>query len=133
VSAARVVFGFGPGWHEKEFNPRTGARWRWLSERGELPFSPPTSSGFALHLEGESPLKYFSRASRLTVRVADRVVFSEALSSDFSLRIPLPPSTGPIVLETDQTYVPAERGWRRTGDRRHLGLRIFKVELRPVP
>ena len=59
-------------------------------------------------------------------------MFSEALSSDFSLTIPLPPSTGPIVLETDQTYVPAEHGWRRTADRRHLGLRIFKVELRPA-
>ena len=132
ASAGRVVFGFGPGWHEQEFNPRTGARWRWLSERGELPFSPPTSPGLALHVKGESPLKYFSRASRLTVRAADRVVFSEALSSDFSLTIPLPPSTGPIVLETDQTYVPAEHGWRRTADRRHLGLRIFKVELRPA-
>jgi hypothetical protein len=133
ASSRRVVFGFGAGWHEQEFNPRTGARWRWLSERGELPFSPPTSSGLALHLEGESPLKYFSRASHLTVRAADRVVFSDALSSDFSLTIPLPPATGPIVLETDQTYVPAEHGWRRTADRRHLGLRIFKVELRPAP
>jgi hypothetical protein len=131
ASARRVVFGVGAGWHEQEFNPRTGLRWRWLSERGELSFRSPTSSALTLHLEGESPLKYFSRASHLTVRVGDRVVFSEVLSSDFSLTIPLPPSTGPIVLETDQTYVPAEHGWRRTADQRHLGLRIFKVELRP--
>lgn len=130
ASARRVVFGFGVGWHEQEFNPRTGVHWRWLSERGELPFGSPTSSGLALYLKGESPLKYFSRASRLTVRAGDGVVFSEALSSEFSLTIPLPPSAGPIVLETDQVYVPAERGWRRTADRRHLGLRIFKVELR---
>ena len=130
ASARRVVFGFGAGWHEQEFNPRTGVRWRWLSERGELPFRSPTSSALTLHLEGESPLKYFSRASRLTVRAGDRLVFSDALSSDFSLTIPLPPSAGPVVLETDQTYVPAEHGWRRTADQRHLGLRIFKVELR---
>ncbi len=131
ASARRVVFGFGGGWHEQEFNPRTGLRWRWLSGRGELPFRSPTTSALRLHVEGESPLKSFSRASHLTVRAGDRVVFSEALSSDFSLTIPLP-STGPIVLETDQTYVPAEHGWRRTADRRHLGLRIFKVELRPA-
>jgi hypothetical protein len=35
----------------------------------------------------------------------------------------------PIVLETDQVYAPADRS-RRTADRRHLGLRIFKCELK---
>jgi hypothetical protein len=133
VSRSRPIFGFGNGWHELEFNPRTGARWRWLSERGELPFRSPAESALTLHLEGESPLKYFSRASHLIVRSGDRVVFSEVLSSDFSLTIQVPPSSGPLVLETDQTYVPAEHGWRRTADRRHLGLRIFKCELRLAP
>jgi hypothetical protein len=59
------------------------------------------------------------------------VVFDDTISSDFSITVQLPAGAGPIVLETDQVYVPAERGWRRTADRRHLGLRIFKVELRP--
>ena len=36
VSATRPIVGFGDGWQEQEFNPRTGLRWRWLSERGEL-------------------------------------------------------------------------------------------------
>jgi hypothetical protein len=133
VSRSRPLLGFGDGWHEQEFNPRTGARWRWLSGRGELPFRSPAESALTLHLEGESPLKYFSRASHLTVRSGDRVVFSDVLSSDFSLTIPVPPSSGPLVVETDQTYVPAEHGWRRTADRRHLGLRIFKCELRLAP
>jgi hypothetical protein len=35
----------------------------------------------------------------------------------------------PVVFETDQVWVPAERS-RRTQDRRHLGLRIFKCEIR---
>jgi hypothetical protein len=35
----------------------------------------------------------------------------------------------PIVLETDQVFAPADRS-RRTGDQRHLGLRIFKCELK---
>ena len=133
VSRDRPILGFGEGWHELEFNPRTGVQWRWLSERGELPFRSPTPSGLSLHVEGESPIKYFSRGSRLTVRVGDRVVFNQVLSSDFALTIPLPEATEPLVLETDQTYVPAERGWRRTADRRHLGLRIFKCELRRGP
>ena len=36
ASAGAIAVGFGDGWHEQEFNPRTGVRWRWLSERGEL-------------------------------------------------------------------------------------------------
>ena len=52
---------------------------------------------------------------------------------DFSIDVPIEARAGaspePIVLETDQIYVPAERS-RRTQDRRHLGLRIFKCELR---
>ena len=125
VSAARPIVGFGDGWHEQEFNPRTGMRWRWLSERGELRVRAP-SSRVTLHLEGESPRPYFSRGSRLVVRSGGRVVFDEMLSSDFSRDIPIGDSGPPIVLETDQTYVPAEKS-SRTQDRRRLGLRLFKV------
>jgi hypothetical protein len=134
ASPARVLFGFGDGWHEQELNPRTGARWRWLSERGEIRLSSRPTDPLMLHLEGESPLKYFSRGSRLKVRSGDQVYFGEVLSSDFSVTVQLPPGVGPIVLETDQVYVPAEHRslWRRLADRRHLGLRIFKVQLRPA-
>lgn len=130
---ARSVFGFGAGWHEPEFNPRTGVRWRWLSERGEIRFRGIAQPAI-LHLEGESPRKYFPRDSLLVVRRGDRVIFDSPLSTDFSLDIPLANSTNlespdSIVLETDQTYVPAERS-RRSQDRRHLGLRIFNVQVR---
>jgi hypothetical protein len=127
-----IVFGFGDGWHEQELNPRTGARWRWLSERGEIRVGSHLSGALQLHIAGESPLKYFSRGSRLKIRSGDQVLFDEVLAEDFSVTVPLRAPTGSIVLETDQVYVPAERGWRRTADRRHLGLRIFKVELRPT-
>jgi hypothetical protein len=133
ASPARVLFGFAGGWHEQELNPRTGARWRWLSERGELQLGSRSISPLRLHVEGESPLKYFSRGSRLKIRSGDQVVFDDVLSSDFSVTVHLPAGAGPIVLETDQVYVPAERRslWRRLADRRHLGLRIFKVDLHP--
>jgi hypothetical protein len=145
ASSQRPVFGFGDGWHEQEFNPLTGLRWRWLSERGELRIKanprtfqanaiPPHAIGpLTLHLEGESPRTYFSRGSRLIVRSGDRGVFEASLASDFSLNIPIPNAGESIVLETDQVFVPADRSWRRSADRRHLGLRIFKCELRAAP
>jgi len=144
ASALRPIAGFGEGWQEQEFNPRTGLRWRWLSERGELrarmPFKelPPDRREYPaalLHLEGESPLTYFSHGSTLTVRVGPRVVLTRLLNADFSLDVPLddPLETAPIVLETDQVFSPADRGWRKSADRRHLGLRIFKAEIRVAP
>jgi hypothetical protein len=141
VSSARPIFGYGEGWHEQEFNPRTGLRWRWLSEKGELRLRMPAARA-RLHLEGESPLTYFPRGSRLVVRAGRAVVFDKTLAAEFSLDIPIDAeagllSTGPwteetISLETDQVFAPADRS-RRSADRRHLGLRIFKCELRPAP
>jgi hypothetical protein len=130
ASATRPLLGFGAGWHEQEFNPRTGMRWRWLSERGELVMrAPPSAARVTLHLEGESPRTYFPRGSRLVVRSGDRVLFDEVLSADFSRDVTISGAGQSVVLETDQTYVPADRS-RRTQDRRHLGLRIFRAELR---
>jgi len=143
ASKSRLLFGFGDGWHEQEFNPSTGARWRWLSERGELRFADLPGERltdrtlprhlYALHLAGESPRKYFSRGSRLVIRFKGTVVFDRVLDDDFSVDVPIDIRIGdgsqPIVLETDQIYVPAERS-RRTQDRRHLGLRIFKCDLK---
>jgi hypothetical protein len=146
ASVTRPMLGFGDGWHEYEFNPRTGLRWRWLSERGELklggigwrpPFEgvprPASSRRVTLHIEGESPRTYFSRGSRLTIRSGDRVVLDEVLSSDFSRDVPITDAAETIVLETDQVFLPADRAWRGSTDRRHLGLRIFKCELRATP
>jgi hypothetical protein len=131
ASAVRPLVGFGDGWNEPEYNPRTGRRWRWLSEKGELKLRSPVRA-VQLHLEGESPLTYFSRGSRLVVRAGQQVAFDQVLSSDFSLDIGIPDVGDTITLETDQIFVPADRSrpWRRSGDLRHLGLRIFKCELR---
>jgi hypothetical protein len=138
ATSARALFGYGQGWHEPEFNPQNGLRWRWLSERGELRIRAPAGvSRCTLHLEGESPRKYFSRGSRLIVRAGGQAVFDQVLSADFSIDAAIPVSGGwdretTISLETDQVWIPAEQSWRPTGDRRHLGLRIFKCQLRPV-
>jgi len=127
ASATRPIVGFGAGWHEQELNPRTGARWRWLSERGELRLDAPQSA-LTLHLEGESPRTYFPRPSRLVIRSGAHIVFDRAMDDAFSIDVPIGAPGDSIVLETDQTYVPAERS-RRTEDRRRLGLRIFKMRV----
>jgi len=98
-----------------------------MSDRGELilaKYNPPV----VLHIEGESPRKYFKRDSRLVVRSGTHVLLDQMLRDDFELTIPVDHPTDTLVLETDQTYVPAERS-RRTQDRRRLGLRILICEL----
>jgi Dolichyl-phosphate-mannose-protein mannosyltransferase len=130
AASTRPIFGYANGWHEPEFNPRTGQRWRWLSERGEIRFASPAPRS-TLRIAGESPRRYFSKGSHLLVRSGDRVVFDDVLTSDFSLDIPLPDGTEIVSLETDQVFQPADRS-RRSADRRHLGLRIFSCDLRPV-
>jgi hypothetical protein len=138
ASATRALSGFGAGWHEPEFDPRTGRRWRWLSERGEVIYLPNfkmravdvvDSQPLTLHLEGESSRRYFSRASLLTIRSGDRRLLVRSVGEDFSIDVPVE-GFGPLVLETDQVFLPADRGWRGSADRRHLGLRIFKAEIR---
>jgi hypothetical protein len=141
VSASRPILGFGTGWHEQEYNPDTGFRWHWLSERGELkirlpPREPTARAAYVLHVEGESPLRYFSRGSHLTIRAGDLVLEQRILDANFSFDSPIPADLqdgrfGTLVLDTDQTYVPADRS-RRTADRRRLGLRVFKCEIRPA-
>jgi hypothetical protein len=135
ASGTRTIFGYGDGWQEPEYNPTTGLRWRWMSERGELRVvrtrHGKSSDPLMLHIEGESPLKYFSRPSRLVVRAAGRVLLDRSLDDNFSVDFPLP-DADTVTLETDQFFSPADRSrpWRRSGDRRHLGLRIFKCEIR---
>jgi hypothetical protein len=131
ASATRPLLGYGGGWHEQEYNPQTGLRWRWLSDKGELIVRSPKPS-IQLHLEGESPRRYFSRGSRLVVRSGQQVVFDQTLSADFAIDVAIPNAADPITLETDQVFAPADRSrpWRKSGDLRHLGLRIYKCDLR---
>ena len=41
---SRVMFAFGDGWHEAEYNNATGVRWRWASDRATLRILPPTAN-----------------------------------------------------------------------------------------
>ncbi|HEX7138699.1 MAG TPA: hypothetical protein VF219_12655 [Vicinamibacterales bacterium] len=132
---ARAVIGFGEGWHERELDTATGRQWRWLSDRGELPYvAPATPGGWRLHVEGESPLRYYAKPSHIVVKSGERVLQTVTADADFSFDVEVPPAHLPstLVIETDQTHVPADSWWRRSHDRRSLGLRIFRCELRPA-
>ncbi len=133
ASAGSPMLAFGPGFYEHEYNPATGLHWRWLSDRGELLYLAPR--GGILEIDGESPRKYYPSDSRLTVRAGGTTLRDVRLGADFKLRLDVPPAPAPspLVLETDQTYVPAETSWRGSRDRRRLGLRIFRCQLRPRP
>jgi hypothetical protein len=131
ASVSRPLLGFGAGWHERELNPTTGDEWRWMSDRVEIQYTTPPS-GAVLRIEGESPRKYYPRDSQLIVRSGATVLLRAMLPKDFSVDVAIPPAAEPstLVIETDQTHVPAEGRWCRSGDRRRLGLRIFKCEFR---
>ena len=144
-SAGQLMFGFGEGWHEREYNPATGRMWRWMSERGVIRVrgagpSPAPDPGAgarrALQLVMTGETDPLPKPSQVTIRVADRFVAQFTVGRQFFVqtRIPaelLAADESAIVVETDQVVVPAERS-RRTQDRRHLGLRVFDFQLRPV-
>jgi hypothetical protein len=131
ASAIRGVIGFGSGWHEREFNPQTGRQWRWLGDRGELRYL--TNGGpVKLRISGESPRKYYPTSSRLIVRTANRSLLDTTITDDFTVDVDVPQAdqVATLLVETNQTHVPAERSWRGSADHRRLGLRIYTCELR---
>ena len=133
-SVDRVVFGFGDGWYESELSAAVGL-WRWTSGRAALRVHA-AGRPLTLTLRGEPPLISFWRPVHATISAGGRIVATETLFEQFSVQVRIPAEllTGDdstITIETDRTYVPAER-IRRTPDRRRLGLRVLRCDLRPV-
>ena len=132
-SSGQLMFGFGEGWHELEYNPATGRMWRWMSERGAIrvrgaarsvaiaptdAHSEQRPQALRLVLTGETdPLP---RPSRVTVRAADRVIAEFTVGRTFSVQAViagdlLTADENVIVVETDQVVVPAERSRQDAG------------------
>jgi hypothetical protein len=128
----RPVLGYGDGWYELEYDPRIGRTWRWMSDRGELHLR---AAGQPLILELEGVTETFSSPSTIVIRVGDQVILRQPAGERFSVRATIPASllTGVeqvVTVETDQTWVPAERS-SRTADRRRLGLKVFTCRVTP--
>jgi hypothetical protein len=130
----RLVFGFGPGWHEDEYVTETGARWRWASDRSVLQIRGPVQA-IRIRLNGESPLRYFAAAPTVTVTAAGRVIAQLQPTSEFEWNVVVPAeavaaSGGDIAIETDRVFVPAET--EGSVDTRRLGLRIWDCRVESV-
>ena len=132
-SAGRIVFGFGKGWHEPEYNPGTGRSWRWMSEQGVI-LVRAQRRAMTLSISGET--EGFSRPTHISIRIADRPVGQATVDGRFSIRAQVPADLPAgeetaVVVESDQSFVPAERS-RRSRDRRRLALRVYAVQLTPA-
>jgi hypothetical protein len=128
-----LIYGFGEGWHEAEYDNGTGVSWRWTSGRSVLRVSPPQA--VVVRMRGESPLKYFSEVPTVRIKAGDRIVGELRPEANFEWAVTVPAdavrsSGGAIVIETDQIYLPGEA--EGTSDSRRLGLRLFEIDVNPV-
>jgi len=131
-SSPTLMFGFGDGWHEEEFDARTGERWRWSSDRSILQIVPPQA--VEVRLRGESPRKYFDAAPRVRLLAGDREIAELHPDSDFDWVVRVPADAvrqarGALTLDTDRVYLPGRKG---SSDTRRLGLRLFAVDVRSL-
>lgn len=127
-----VFFVQHAGWNEVEYNRDLQRRWRWTTDRA-VTFVNSGGRDVTLTLGGESPLTYFDSTPHLVVRAGNRVLATATPSSDFELSVKVPAlalaeADGMITIETDRTFVPNERSG--SPDKRRLGLRIFRFEVR---
>jgi hypothetical protein len=125
-----LMWAFGAGWHEAEYTPRLGV-WHWTSDRATLRVWGATRD-VRVTLDVESPRRYFEQPVHATARIGERELATSAMGAGeaWSLDVPLDvlrAGDGAIVIETSQTFVPAERDGG--ADRRRLGLRVFRVEV----
>jgi hypothetical protein len=132
--ASSFVYGFGPGWHEEEYESATGLRWRWTSERSVLQ-TRGSSGDVRITVRGESPLRYFNEPPTVRITAGGRSVAQFRPAADFEWSAIVPSdlvalSNGEIAVETDRVYLPGEA--EGTEDERHLGLRVFECTLDPV-
>jgi hypothetical protein len=131
--ASRVIWAFGEGWHEAEYDTATGERWRWTSGRSILHVNGPPSDVDVV-LRGESPLRYFDAPPDVQVSADGRVIGRLRPSADFEWTVRVPAAdvaraAGAIVIETAPVYRPREV--EGTSDARELGLRVFETRVIP--
>lgn len=120
------------GWNEIEYSRDLQRRWRWAAGRAET-FINSAGKDVTLTISGESPLRYFETAPTVIIRAGAWILATASPEDDFELNVPIPSaalaaSDGLLTIETDKTFVPHERSGN--SDRRTLGLRIFRFEIR---
>jgi multisubunit Na+/H+ antiporter MnhC subunit len=129
-SSGTLMWGYDEGWHEAEFDPTLGL-WRWTSDRATLRIVGATSP-VVVTLRVESPLRYFNELPIVRMMAGSHVLGETRFDGSFVWRVVVPidwlqQSGGRVAIESDRTFVPAERG--EPADRRALGLRVFGVDV----
>jgi hypothetical protein len=127
-----VFFVQHAGWNEIEYSKELQRRWRWTTGQAST-FINSGGRDVTLSIAGESPLKYFDAAPHIVIRAGNQVLATATPSTDFDLTVKVPAAVlaaadGMIAIETDKTFVPNQRSG--SPDKRTLGLRIFKFEVR---
>ncbi|MBI3050293.1 MAG: DUF2723 domain-containing protein [Acidobacteria bacterium] len=133
-SADRMLHAFAEGWHEDEYDPATGRRWRWTSERSVVRVKG-ASGGVRLSVRGESPLRYFDVPPTVRVTAAGRVIAQFQPAADFEWDVTVPAEDvtrtgGAIAIEIDRVYLPGPA--EGTADERRLGLRVYECGVYPL-
>jgi hypothetical protein len=134
------MFGYDTGFHEDEYNPRTGLRWRWSSDRADLRVWP-ADRGVRVRISFESPLKTFAEPPIVTLRAGARELVRLTPDDAFTIDVAVPASDlsaagGRLTLTTSEVFVPADHVGAsdpRRNDRRRLGLRVFEVSIVAAP
>jgi hypothetical protein len=128
-SAGALMWGYDVGWHEAEYNQAIGM-WRWTADKATLRIINARAP-VAVTLNVESPERYFDGASRVRLRAGNVVVGETTFATNlWRVMVPLEAlqqADGRVTVETNQTFVPADRGNGR--DARALGLRVFGVDV----
>ena len=75
----------------------------------------------------------FRKPSHVVIRAGDRVIDEVEVGERFSVSVGIPAELleageTSVTIQTDQTYVPAERRFR-SRDRRHLGLKVYECRI----
>lgn len=127
--SGQLVYGFGDGWYEHEYQPATGVSWRWSSERASIRVRAAGHAA-ALSLRGELEA---ASSSHVTVRAGGSVIAEFDVGRHFARTVLIPAAAlagaeATIAIESSASYVPADTRWR-SRDRRRLGLKLYECRL----